>query len=42
MNSKPLSKYHFKKLIPFHKKKEKGCESGFPYCFLTDFTEFFL
>ena len=21
---------------------KKGCESGFPYCFLTDFTKFFL
>ena len=25
-----------------HIKTKKGCESGFPYCFLTDFTKFFL
>ena len=31
-------KYHF-----FHANNvKKGCESGFPYCFLTDFTKFFL
>ena len=23
-------------------ESKKGCESGFPYCFLTDFTKFFL
>ena len=23
-------------------KTRKGCESGFPFCFLTDFTKFFL
>ena len=25
-----------------HNNKKKECESGFPYCFLTDFTKFFL
>ena len=25
-----------------HRTRKKGCESGFPYCFLTDFTKFFL
>ena len=24
----------------FKKKNQKACESGFPYCFLTDFTKF--
>ena len=25
-----------------NKELKKGCESGFPYCFLTEFTKFFL
>ena len=29
---------HFSMICP----KKKVCESGFPYCFLTDFTKFFL
>ena len=26
----------------FPNYREKACESGFPYCFLTNFTKFFL
>ena len=38
-------KHWFKKIInqlQINKFKKKTCESVFPYCFLTDFTKFFL
>ena len=32
----------FSEVLLLNKADKKECESGFPYCFLTDFTKFFL
>ena len=37
-----LTKVKYPDAYLSEKVLRKGCESGFPYCFLTDFTKFFL
>ena len=34
--------YFFYYYYYYYYETEKGCDSGFPYCFLTDYTKFFL